>query len=68
MKNDQKLSFFTNKCDFFTFILTFWSKNDIFVPNKVNKLFCFKFCIIQKQGDIVHGKDRYSTASGTYLE
>ena len=30
MKNDQKLSFFTNKCDFFTFVLTFWSKNDIF--------------------------------------
>ena len=30
MKNDQKLSFFTNKRDFFTFILTFWSKFDIF--------------------------------------
>ena len=30
MKNDQKLSFFRNKCDFFTFVLTFWSKNGIF--------------------------------------
>ena len=30
MKNDQKSSFFTNKCDFFTFVLTFWSKNGIF--------------------------------------